>query len=175
MKTIDELVSLVDKWAKEKGIHEKGNKRTQLLKTYEELGELIQAHFLNDKEQKKDAVGDILVTLINATWFEKQVIQNADFTILFKFANSKEDIKKLVEEEDNKEPNEILAILSNILSDLLFNKVPYGFALTGFLLNLFIYCYLEKIEPLECLEIAYNVISKRNGYMDSNGQFVKEK
>lgn len=174
MKTIDELVSLVDKWAEEKGIHEKGNKRTQLIKTYEELGELIQAHFLNDTEQKKDAVGDILVTLINATWFEKQVIQNADFTILFKFANSKKDIEKLVEEEDNKEPNEILAILSNILSDLLFNKAPYGFALTGFLLNLFIYCYIEKLEPLECLEIAYNTISKRKGTM-VNGTFVKEK
>ena len=173
MKTIDELVSLVDKWAEEKGIHEKGNKRTQLLKTYEELGELIQAHFLNDTEQKKDAVGDILVTLINATWFEKQVIEKADFTLLFKFAHSKEDIKKLVEKENN-EPTEELSILSNILSDLIFDKAHYGFALTGFLINLFVYCYLEEIEPLECLEIAYNVISKRKGHMDSNGQFVKD-
>ena len=96
MKTIDELVSLVNEWAEEKGIHEKGNKTAQLLKTHEEFGELVKAHIEKDTEQKKDAIGDILVTLINATWFEKQEIENADFTLVFKFAYAKDDIKQLV-------------------------------------------------------------------------------
>ena len=39
MKTIDELVSLVDKWAEEKGIHEKGNLKP--MKSWESLYKLI--------------------------------------------------------------------------------------------------------------------------------------
>ena len=173
MKTIDELVSLVNEWAEEKGIHEKGNKTAQLLKTHEEFGELVKAHIEKDTEQKKDAIGDILVTLINATWFEKPEIENADFTIVFKFAYAKDDIKQLVIKENNNDPDEILSIMSNIIMDLLLNKKYYGLALTAFLININMYCYIEKLEPLECLEIAYNVISKRKGYIDSNGQFVK--
>lgn len=175
MKTIDELVSLVNDWAKEKGIHEKGNKKAQLLKTHEELGELISAHINKDTELKKDSVGDILVTLINATWFEKQEVENADFSIVFKFAYQKDDIKKLVEENSETDSNEILAILSNILIDMLFERKYYGLALTAFLININMYCYLENIDSLECLEIAYNTISKRTGHMDSNGQFIKDK
>lgn len=173
MKTINELVSLVNDWAKEKGIHEKGNKKAQLLKTNEELGELISAHINKDTELKKDSVGDILVTLINATWFEKQEVENADFSIVFKFAYQKDDIKKLVEENSITDSNEILAILSNILIDMLLERKYYGLALTAFLININIYCYLENIDSLECLEIAYNVISKRKGTI-INGTFVKD-
>lgn len=175
MKTIDELVSLVNDWAKEKGIHEKGNEKVQLLKTHEELGELISAHINKDTELKKDSVGDILVTLINATWFDKQEVENVDFSIIFKFAYQKDGIKKLVEENSETDSNEILAILSNILIDMLFERKYYGLALTAFLININMYCYLENIDSLECLEIAYNTISKRTGHMDSNGQFVKDK
>ena len=170
MKTIDELVSLVDKWAEEKGIHEKGNKKTQ---TYEEVGELIQAHLTNNTELKKDSVGDILVTLINAAWFEKDKIRDGNFSALFKFADSEEEIKDVVESNDSK-PENNLSILNTILSDMLFEKVSFNFALTAFLINLNIYCYIEKIKPLECLEIAYDVISKRKGNM-VNGTFVKDK
>ena len=40
MRTIEELINLVNEWAKEKGIHEKGNFFTQIMKTYEEVGEI---------------------------------------------------------------------------------------------------------------------------------------
>lgn len=175
MKKVEELVALVNKWAEEKGIHEKGNKKAQLLKTHEELGELIAAHINKDTELKKDSVGDILVTLINATWFEKQEVENADFSLVFKFAYQKDDIKKLVEENRDTDSNEILAILSNILIDMLFERKPYALAITAFLININMYCYLDNIDSLECLEIAYNTISKRTGHMDSNGQFIKDK
>lgn len=41
------------------------------------------------------------------------------------------------------------------------------------LVTLLIQCKLQNLSPLECLEIAYNVISKRKGKM-VEGVFVKE-
>lgn len=75
-----ELESLVIKWAEDKGILEKATPLTQARKTEEEVYELIEAcvaqqngneTFINSKgkkvntqEELKDALGDILVTII---------------------------------------------------------------------------------------------------------------
>jgi len=56
-------------WAKEKGILDKGDPKTQLIKLVEEQGELAQAILKNDKEEIKDAVGDMIVVLTNLTYF----------------------------------------------------------------------------------------------------------
>jgi len=42
MKTIQELVPLIQEWAKERGIFDKSTPFDQLLKTHEEVGELIK-------------------------------------------------------------------------------------------------------------------------------------
>jgi len=75
-----DLEPLVIQWAKEKGILDKATPYAQALKTYEEVEELIEAveaqsenrfEFINSKgkqvnteEELKDALGDILVTII---------------------------------------------------------------------------------------------------------------
>mgnify|MGYP006303699643 CR=1 FL=1 len=51
-------------WAKEKGILDKATPKDQMLKTVEEVGELANAIGKNDKEEIKDAIGDIAVTII---------------------------------------------------------------------------------------------------------------
>ena len=58
------LESQIIDWAKDKGIFEKGTRVKQSLKTLEEVGELISAVSINDKSEIKDALGDILVTII---------------------------------------------------------------------------------------------------------------
>lgn len=76
----NELEPLVIEWAKEKGILEKATPLTQARKTEEEVNELLEAcdaqdqghnMFYNSKgklvdteEELKDALGDILVTII---------------------------------------------------------------------------------------------------------------
>ena len=76
----NELEPLVLEWAKDKGILEKATPYAQAMKTYEEVEELIEAvsaqtkdkfEFINSKgkqvnteEEVKDALGDILVTII---------------------------------------------------------------------------------------------------------------
>lgn len=80
MKNYKELEPLVIQWAKEKGILEKATPLAQAYKTEEEVHELLEAcvaqennfetfvnskgKLVNTKEELKDALGDILVTII---------------------------------------------------------------------------------------------------------------
>ena len=60
-----EIFDLIRQWAKEKGILDKGDAKTQLIKLYEETGELSQSLLKNDKEGIIDAIGDSVVVLTN--------------------------------------------------------------------------------------------------------------
>ena len=64
MKDYRELESQMIDWAKDKGIFEKGTPLKQSYKTIEEVAELISAVSINDKAEIKDALGDIIVTII---------------------------------------------------------------------------------------------------------------
>ena len=52
-------------WAKEKGLYEKGDSKTQCLKLQEEVGELSKAILKNDDAEFIDAIGDCVVVLTN--------------------------------------------------------------------------------------------------------------
>jgi NTP pyrophosphatase (non-canonical NTP hydrolase) len=64
MKNYNELNALVIAWAAQKGIFEKGTPIAQAGKTMEECTELMVAVAFDNKEEIKDALGDILVTII---------------------------------------------------------------------------------------------------------------
>ena len=61
---INELEQEIIKWGEEKGILPNPNKVKQLQKTQEEVDELRDAIANDDKVEVKDAIGDIVVTLI---------------------------------------------------------------------------------------------------------------
>ncbi len=52
-------------WAKDKGIYEKGDAKTQYVKLMEEAGELAKALLKDDEPEIVDAIGDIAVVLTN--------------------------------------------------------------------------------------------------------------
>jgi NTP pyrophosphatase (non-canonical NTP hydrolase) len=58
------LQEKIIEWAAERGIFEKATPIKQAYKTLEECGELIQAISEGDKQGIRDAIGDIIVTLI---------------------------------------------------------------------------------------------------------------
>ena len=62
-KIIDLQNKILD-WAIEKNITNSDNAKSQLLKSFEEMGELARALLKNDTENIKDSIGDVLVTLI---------------------------------------------------------------------------------------------------------------
>ena len=52
-------------WAKERGLYDKGDSKTQLIKLQEEMGELAKATLEKDQLQIIDAIGDMVVVLTN--------------------------------------------------------------------------------------------------------------
>ena len=58
------LSSLIEEWAEEKGILSEATPLTQAMKTHAEADELCHAILDEDRDEIKDAIGDIMVTLI---------------------------------------------------------------------------------------------------------------
>jgi phosphoribosyl-ATP pyrophosphohydrolase len=55
----------VMQWAQARGIYDNGTALGQAKKTLEEAGELLAAVAANDREEIADAIGDVMVTLVN--------------------------------------------------------------------------------------------------------------
>ena len=170
MKTIQELVPLIQEWAKERKIYEELTPFDELLKTHEEVGELIKACYENDKPAIQDAIGDVMVTLINYCYMVEE-----DVNHIIKHA--------LTTTPDTKSPPVRLAIFSEIvLADLLRYECKQGFKLSHIspysntlyiIKNLISIALLKSTTLEECLNIAYKEIKNRTGKM-INGKFVKD-
>ena len=59
------LSHLVENWAGSRGIYDHSTPQAQLLKAFSEMGELADAIIKNDLNGELDAVGDVMVCLIN--------------------------------------------------------------------------------------------------------------
>ena len=55
----------IREWARDRGIYDSGDVKTQLIKLYEETGELAQAVLKKDNDGIIDAIGDSVVVLTN--------------------------------------------------------------------------------------------------------------
>ena len=59
------MFSLIRDWADQRGLYERGDAKTQLIKLQEEVGELAKATLEKDQDEIQDAIGDIVVVLTN--------------------------------------------------------------------------------------------------------------
>lgn len=174
MKKIEELVALVDKWAEEKGIHEKGNIFSQAMKAYEEVGELITAIYHDNKEEQADAIGDCFVTIINASWFMKG-------TTFLDYYNEVLD-RNYTDFEGLENMGSFVFELQKRLTyyvNSTFEKertaLEFGAATMDLIDALMAISVQLGIDYVKALEDAYNVIAKRTGKMSEDGQFIKDK
>ena len=60
-----DMFDKIRNWAKERGLYEKGDPKTQYLKLIEEAGELGRAILKDDQNEVVDAIGDMVVVLTN--------------------------------------------------------------------------------------------------------------
>ena len=60
---MNELIILVERWSKDKGL-DKAESSKQMLKVVEEVGEVASALARQDKNELRDGIGDVIVTLI---------------------------------------------------------------------------------------------------------------
>ncbi len=63
--TSDNIFEDIRNWANKRGLYDKGDAKTQLIKLYEESGELSQSLLKDDKAGIIDAIGDSVVVLTN--------------------------------------------------------------------------------------------------------------
>jgi len=61
----DNIFDEIRTWAFNRGIYKSGDTKTQLIKLYEEVGELSQAVLKSDHDEFIDAIGDAVVVLTN--------------------------------------------------------------------------------------------------------------
>ena len=60
---MNELVKLIEKWAREKNL-DIADPEKQMLKVVEEVGEVAAALARNNKNDLRDGIGDVVVTLV---------------------------------------------------------------------------------------------------------------
>lgn len=73
----ENLIELVENWATERCIIQNSSSTTQLMKAFSEMGELADATIKKDRDEQIDAVGDVLVCLINYCAIEGIVMTQA--------------------------------------------------------------------------------------------------
>lgn len=168
-KTIQELVPLIQEWAKERGIFDKSTPFDQLLKTHEEVGELIKACYDNDKPAIQDAIGDTMICLINYCYFiELDVIKKIKQAVELSFPEL-DIITRVIE---------VYKSLGRLISINMRNEgeklsEPSEIRVFSIAYSLHEIALLENATLEECLNIAYNEIKNRTGKM-INGKFIKD-
>lgn len=60
---MNELIKQVEEWSKNKGL-DKAESSKQMLKTVEEIGEVASALARGQRDELRDGIGDVIVTLI---------------------------------------------------------------------------------------------------------------
>jgi NTP pyrophosphatase (non-canonical NTP hydrolase) len=87
MKDYFELEVAIEQWAKDKGILDNATTMKQAEKTHEEVLELMSAIDEDNREDIKDAIGDIVVTLIIQAKMQGMTIEeclNAAYDVISK-------------------------------------------------------------------------------------------
>lgn len=170
----DFFTPIID-WANERGILEEGRLTKQLLKSTEECSELqnaIESYENGNKEaliEIKDAIGDVYVTLVISTQmklnhpyivFRKIKLRENSLIIPTDFKFYTIELKRLD-----------LDLYTSFTGEITYDldlKIAKHVEFLDFLAKTY------DLKLIDCIEFAYNTISKRKGKM-IDGSFVKEK
>lgn len=156
-KTMETLCGAVVTCCGAWGLYDQSDCISQKLKALSECGEACDSVNKGDREQLKDDIGDIIVCLIN--WSE---LCDVDFMMAWNDNGLDYDCggaKYCV--------SDLMACIANTPTDKLLANLGS------------IICFIKELagrfglRPVECLGLAYDVISKRKGRM-INGTFVKD-
>ena len=168
MRTIKELVPLIHQWAKKRKIYEQLTPFDELLKTHEEVGELIKACYDDDPIAIQDAIGDVMVTLINLCHF----VEENPAMLINKYPFKRNESEKSLH---------TALIINKFILELMWSVSKYEcsaraevfFKIPLIAQKLHIIAKIHNTTLEECLNIAYNEIKDRKGRI-INGKFVKD-
>ena len=157
--TINELIKLIEQWAIDRGLDKNGTVKGQLIKTAEEVAELIIGISKDDIDVIKDSIGDVFVTLVIGCLIEVEDLDwNKKYELVMRtFPNYK--FKK----------SEIIYDLVDSLN-CLYEK-DYAWMAYPLTVTLKFICDFYDLKLIDCVESAYNEIADRKGVV-KNGTFV---
>lgn len=155
---LHKLITNVQQWSIDRGL-DKADSEKQLLKLYEEFGELASGLAKGNKEVVKDSIGDVVVVLIILAQ-QKGVRLIGDFELSH---------GRLSKENVVLEASEYIGVVSNLVKRNLKCEGHMVYLIT----------YLQRIAKDEnlkfedCLSQAWNEIKDRKGKL-IDGVWVKE-
>ncbi len=159
---MQELIKNIEQWAIDRGIDKQGTVEGQLIKTAEEMAELIIGISKNDVNLIKDSIGDVFVTLVIGNMLDEK----HDFK---EFTKTKKNTRKFCE---CKKTDKIFNLFSDTKD--LFEDGGYDYGtLKGMYRSLICIASTYNLTLKECVQFAYDEIKGRNGAI-LNGVFVKE-
>lgn len=175
---IQELIKKIEQWAIDRGLDKNGTVEGQLIKTAEEVAELIIGISKDDIDVIKDSIGDVFVTLIVLNLirfninFNKLVsdIRRVDKAIPMDYTTNKYDhVEYLVYSL-----NELLRPSSRIDNKVSFGDVDkFEFYLTQMIMALIFISTDYELKLNRCVLHAYTQIANRKGRV-IDGTFIKE-
>lgn len=149
--TFEEFKSLVEGWAKERGIYDHSTPKAQLLKALSELGELADAVIKDDVEGIKDGVGDVAVCMVNYAY-----MSGIEFEEI--------DVYSWIPDTDN----------IGFAAELIGGGLQGSLDMPDCLSEMASIASNHDLEFMDCCEHAWNQIKDRKGRMVPGGAFVKE-
>ncbi|MGP1512728.1 MAG: hypothetical protein ACTTI7_00280 [Gemella haemolysans] len=171
-----DYVKPIIEWGRDRGLLSKGDLDMQLEKSREESAELTKAITKYENGNKealheiKDAIGDVYVTIVLATKMKKHKTYDI-FSKIKPFSKETTHLtaryyKDEAREQDGKTYKTFVSENSD-LADIRNRMIEY----VEFLNRV---AKKYNLELVDCIELAYNTISKRTGKM-IDGSFVKDK
>lgn len=163
MQRLIKLIELIEQWAIDRSLDKNGTVEGQLIKTAEEVAELIIGISKDDIEVIKDSIGDVFVTLVVGCLIcdRRQNLLNAIYLL-----NRSEEIGEYADKYE---------YIKNLMCDctsLLVDK-NYNQDIHMLLTRIIMVADFYDLEFIDCVESAYGEIADRKGVI-KNGSFVKE-
>ncbi|WP_296142402.1 MazG-like family protein [uncultured Anaerococcus sp.] len=162
---IQELIKLIEQWAIDRGLDKNGTVEGQLIKTAEEVAELIIGISKDDVDMIKDSIGDVFVTLVVGYMLNQP--DNKSFLY---------HCVKYAKHDSTMRPSRKLDLIYFINYSL--NELLDGEDYDEFVVANLVECLIDisdwyELDFVDCIESAYKEIADRKGVV-KNGSFIKE-
>ncbi len=161
--TMQELIKKIEQWAIDRELDKNGTVEGQLIKTAEEVAELIIGISKGNLKLIKDSVGDVFVTLVIGSLLQGS---KNDFIATF------DDFYKYQKNDCFEDKYECIQALMLNFSDLLVD-ISYNNAIHVRVNTIILIAEFYNLDFIDCVESAYKEIADRKGVV-KNGTFIKE-
>ena len=160
------LIEKIEGWGKDRGLDKKATVEAQMIKTAEEMAELIIGLSKDDKDKIIDSIGDVYVTLVVGNLIQGK----ADFEKAFKRAevDSKNTVRHYGDPDKTEQIINLMIATKEVLT---LGYTTYTISLM--LMNIMIVAGGNQLSFKNCVESAYEEIKGRKGRI-IDGTFVKE-